>query len=276
MRAHLAILWIGVSLLVFSQLAGFWAGTNSPGAAAFVDAQRHFRALLPPQATDILHVIQTAQERDYWIRIQTGLDVTYLKGQASCTACDPAQEAQFFTPPQLYVDGLNFWVRTDEENWRMNLRPAYSMPMAYEVIVSPKLPRTEISPADLDQIASRLRSFGLNQTASLSFEPLIPIDKPEPPEGARIDSVLYGLLLAPDWKDYASANGIDLSGLRARVIVELSSSEAELPDALQLVVEARTGNLVRVQVLIHRLVELARDAAVSFVRLPSRPQPASR
>ena len=82
-------------------------------------------------------------------------------------------------------------------------------------------------------------------------------------------------MFAPDWVDYASTNGIDLSGLRAVVIVELRSPEAELPDGLNLVVEARNGGLVRAEALIHRLADLARDPQVAFVRLPSRPQPPS-
>jgi hypothetical protein len=42
----------------------------SSAEAASVQAQRHFRALLPPQPVDILNVIETAQELDYWIRMQ--------------------------------------------------------------------------------------------------------------------------------------------------------------------------------------------------------------
>lgn len=277
MRFPLAAISIGVTLLVFGQLSGFWMLSSNAGTAAAVGAQSHFKALIPPQSMDILNVIQTAQGLNYWIRIQTATDVTYLKGQAPCPACDPSQEALFFTPPQLYVDGLNFWLRIDDPNWRLNLRPAHEVPSAYELIVSPKVPKSELSSEDLSEIVSTFRAFGVLpvQTESLKFESFIPPSKPEPPQGVRLDSVLYGLMLAPDWVDYANVNAIDLSGLRAVVIVELSSPEAELPAGLNLVIAARNGGLVRAQALIHRLADLARDPQVTFVRLPSRPQPPS-
>lgn len=262
MRIHLT-LWIGIVLLfVFSQFAGLWGAT-------LIEGQRHFRATLPPQQVDILHIIQTAQQLNYWIRIQTGEDVMYLKGQTPCSACDPSQEASFFTTPQLHVDGQNFWIRLDEQDWRLNLRPAAS---GLELIVSPKLPKTELTTEDLNEIRSALGPFGL-LPAELSFEPLVPPAKPVPPEGVRLDSILYGLMLAPDWKLYAQEKGLELSGLRARVLVELTSAEAQPPVGLDLVIEARNGPLVRAQALIHRLEELARDPIVAFVRPPAQPQP---
>ncbi len=277
MRIHLTELWIGLgaTLLVLSTLIGFWMNTSSTGAA--VGAQSPFRALLPPPQNDILSVIQAAQGLDYWIRIQTGRDVTYLKGLLPCTSCSPLQEEQFFTPPQLHVDGQNFWIRLDEPNWRLNLRPSPDVPMGYELIVSPNVPKSELSSEDVSEILSTFSPLGVlpTQTGSLKFEPLIPSSKAAPPEGVRLDSVLYGLMLAPDWKDYASTNQIELSGLRAVVIVELNSPDAELPEGLNLVIESRSGGLVRAQALIHRLADLARDPAVTFVRLPSRPQPPS-
>ena len=276
MRVHLAALWVGVALLAFSQLFGFMMETSSAaGSAAVVGAQRHFRAILPPQSTDVLSLIQTAQGLDYWIRIQTGLDVTYLKGVMLCAACNTAQEEQFFTPPQLYVDGQSYWLRMDDLNWRVNLRPSSTVPMSYELIVSPKLSREELTAEDLREIASLLRPFVNTPIESLSFEPLLPPSKPEPPEGVKMDSVLYGLTLSPDWKDYATTNGIELSGLRAAVIVELSSADAELSAGLNLVIEAQSSGQLRAQALIHRLADLSRDPAANFVRLPNRPQPPS-
>lgn len=275
MRVHLAALWIGAMLLFFSQLAGLWTEPSMAESASAVGAQRHFRAILPPQPTDILSVIQTAQGQDYWIRIQTGFDVTYFKGQMFCMACTPAQEDQFFTPPELYVDGQSYWVRLDDSNWRVNLRPSSEAPMNYELIISPKVPKDELNMEDVRDVISMLSPFVHTQAESLSFEPLLPPTKPEPPEGAHIDSVLYGLTLSPDWKDYANANGIELSGLRTAVIVDLNSADAQLSETLNLVVEARNGSQVRVQAFIHQLVELSRDPAVSFVRSPSRPQPPS-
>jgi len=262
---------IGAMLIMFSSL---WAEMGASGAAD-VQGQRHYRALLAPQPINIIDVIETAQQLDYWIRIQTEQNVTYLKGQTPCSACDPASEEAFFTPPQLYVDGQEFWIRLDEPDFRLNLRPSHEVPASYELIVSPKLPKVELDAEDLSAIGEALGPFGLlpAQTDSLSFEPLIPVAKPAPPEGVRLDSVLYGLMLAPDWTDYAHEREIELSGLRAVVLIELTSADAELPEGLDLVIEARSAQLVRAQALIHRLGELARQPTVAFVRLPSRPQP---
>lgn len=269
------ILWIGGILLMLSlNLA-----PPEPSAsvnADVVETQRHFRALLPAPTTSIVGIVQAAQQLDYWIRIQTEADVTYLKGAMPCASCDPAQEEQFFVPPRLSVDGRWFWLQLDEPGWQLHLRPSAQLLGSYELIVSPQLPQTALTSGDLDQITAMLTPFGVlpAQTASLELEPYIPLAKPEPPADARLDSALYGLTLAPDWAAYASENGIERSGLRVRVLIELSSPDASLPEALELVIEARSTRLVRAQALIHRLVDLARDPAAAFVRPPSRPQPA--
>jgi len=266
------VLWIGVTLLMIGSIVGLLAGIGGAEAAS-VGAQRHYRAILPPQQVEIVKIIETAQGLDYWIRIQMGQDVAYIKGRTPCTACDPTREEEFFLPPQLHVDGGWFWIRLDEESWSLNLRPS---PQAnYELIVSPKLPKTSLTAEDIEEIAAKLGPFGVlpTQTGSLEFEPLIPQSKPIPPEDVRLDSVLYGLMLAPDWKEYAKMRGIELSGLRAVVVIELAVPGAQLPEELDLIVEQRSIGLVRAQALIHRLAELARDPAVAFVRLPSRPQP---
>jgi hypothetical protein len=145
------------------------------------------------------------------------------------------------------------------------------------MIVSPKLPKTELAAEDVEQIVTTLTPFGVlpTQTASLKFELLIPQAKPVPPEDVRLDSVLYGLMLAPDWNDYAREHVLALSGLRVRVLIELATPGAPLPEGLDLVIEGRSTRFVRAQALIHQLAELARDPAVAFVRLPSRPQPPS-
>jgi hypothetical protein len=270
------ILWIGGILLLSPLLHLALPDPYANAEAGVVETQRHFRALLPAPTTDIVRIVQTAQQLNYWIRIQTDTDVTYLKGSMPCSICDPAEEDRFFLPPRLSVDGRWFWLQLDEPGWRLHLRPSTQRPGDYELIVSPKLPKTALTDGDLDQITATLTPFGVlpTQTASLKLEPYIPPAKPEPPADARIDSVLFGLTLAPDWATYAAQNGIERSGLRVRVVIELSSPDTALPEALELVIEARSARLVRAQALIHRLVDLARDPAVAFVRLPSRPQPA--
>ena len=246
------------------------------GGGGIVEAQRHFRALLPSVPLNVLEIVRTAQQLGYWIRIQTDENVTYLHGRTPCSACDPSQERTFFAPPWLAVDRQWFWLYLDEPGWVLHLRPSGQQTGSYELIVSPKLPKTELTDEDLGQIRQALAPFGLlSQTASLTLEPYIVPAKPAPPEDVRLDSVLYGLVLAPDWALYAQEKGLERSGLRVRVVIERASPGAVPSPALELVIEAQSEGLIRAQALIHRLVELARDPAVAFVRPPSRPQPAA-
>ncbi len=276
-QAKAVWLWIGglMAALTLGVVVSSGLGTG-----AWVQAQRHYRALLPAPAVSPLQVVQTAQRLGYWIRVQTGLDVLYLKGQTPCSACDPAQEAAFFEPPRLSVDGPWFWLNLDEPGWALHLRPS-PQPDAYELIVSPKLPKTVLDEEDVKAVHEALAPFGVlppdltPDELGRALAPYVPPAKPAPPEGARLDSGLYGLVLAPDWAQYAQERGIERSGLRVRVLVELTNPDAQLPEALAVEVEARSGALVRAQALIHRLIELARHPSVAFVRLPARPHPAT-
>lgn len=256
--------------------AGAGYGYAAAVGGAVVEAPRHFRALLPSVPANVVEIVQTAQQLGYWIRIQTDGNVTYLRGTTPCSACDPAQEAAFFAPPWLVVDRQWFWLHLDEPDWALHLRPSGQQTGSYELIVSPKLPKTELTDEDLGRIQQALAPFGLLPPADpLAPEPYIVPAKPAPPEGVRLDSVLYGLTLAPDWAAYAREKGIERSGLRVRVVIERSAPGAMPSPALELVVEAESERLIRAQALIHRLVELARDPAVGFVRPPTRPQPAA-
>jgi hypothetical protein len=276
-RTFYLAVFLGVVLLAVGlpRMTLLWATVGGSESSQLLAGQS-YRALLPSSATDIGQLVLTAQNLDYWIRIQQGLGVTYLKGKTLCTACDPSQEARFFQPPQLYVDGALYWIRLDEAKFRLNLRPAaaaQSSTSSYELIVSPKV---DLGSQDLSALLTELAPFGVapTQTSSLSFEVLAVPSKPQPPAGARLDSTLYGLMVAPDWYDYAAAHGIDLSGLRARVIIELVTPRT-LPQLPNLLVEARSDNLIRALVPIQQLLTLADDPAVAFVRLPNKPQPSS-
>lgn len=272
---------IGLIGVLIGALLGLGPTASAQTGALFgtanVDTERHFRAFVPTPSTDVVSVIGTAQQLGYWIRIQTGTDITYLQGGQPCPSCDPNQEATFFQPPQLIVDGQEFWIRLDEPQWRVNVRPA-TQTAGYEFIVSPKLPKTSLSDNDLNAILDTLAPFNVlpQQSASLQLETMIQPTKPVPPEGARIDSVLYGLTLAPDWMDYAQQQNIGLSGLRADVIVELTSAQASLPEDVDLIATSRTGALVSAQARIDQLVRLASAPSVAFVRMPNRPQPAAQ
>lgn len=265
----------GLAILMFSATTGLYNGYMGADAAA-VDAERHFRAALTLAPASTVQMVQSAQELEYWIRIQTGPDITYFDGTEACTECDPAQESLFFVAPRLYVDGARFWLNHVSEDLEINLRPLNETPQVqYELIVSPILPKTALNADDITAINGILSQFGLlgSPVTLDALEIFVPTTKNAPPEEARIDSVLFNLIAQPDWIDYATLNQIGLSGFRARVLVELAAPSAQLPEELDLVIESQSENFARVQVMIHRLTELATHSAVGFVRLPSTPQP---
>lgn len=266
----------GIALLMLSATTGLYNGFMGANAAAAVDAERHFRAALSLAPASTIQMIQTAQGLDYWVRIQTGLDITYFDGMDPCAECDSSQESLFFVGSRLYVDGNRFWLNYEDAELSVNIRPLTESPLLhYELIVSPILPKTALTEDDISTINGVLSQFGLlgAQVTLTSLENLIPSSKLVPPAEAQIDSVLFNLLAQPDWNGYATLNQIVLSGLRARVLVDLATPDAVLPDDLDLVIETQSTNFARVQVMIHRLTELASNPAVGFVRLPSTPQP---
>ncbi len=260
------ILLLSVMLICLSLvLIGGIGGEARIGQAAF------YKATLPLAQPDIATLAARAQGLNFWIRVQEGLNVAYLHGSELCTGCIPANEASFFGFPQLYLDSGLFLVRLDEADYRMVVRPAAEALRAYEVIFGPK---REMSPEAMEEEAqSWLQKLGIVQTASLEFTELLPQEKPQPPAGVRLDSLLYALTLSPDWHEFARERGFSLLGLRIRVIIELASP-ANLPQGYYLLVEARTQELLRAQVPVSELVRLAADPAVKLVRLPYEPHEA--
>lgn len=258
------IIYTALLLSLSLILAGGIKGEALSGAS-------FYRATFPLSRPDISTIAAQAQGLGFWIRIQQGTDVAYLHGPELCTACTPEEEESFFGFPQLYLDGELFLVRLDELRYRMNVRPSAEQLGLYEVIIGPK---TELERAAMEQEALEwLERLGIVQTASLQFAELIPQEKPRPPEDMRLDSMLYGLALSPDWHDYARARGIGLFGLRIRVIIELATPGV-VPQGYYLIEEARVEDLVRVLVPVSELLRLAQDPAVAFVRLPYTPHEA--
>ncbi len=227
-----------------------------------------FRATVPTPDAGVVQLIERAQSADYWVRIQTGQDVTYFKGSESCPSCDQANEAEFFQRPQLIVDGEMVWMRLAAESWTLNFRPSADSADTYELFVAPRQPNTELTDEILTQVDEALAPFEVlpGDATSLDFAAYNPPSDPGPPQGVAMTPALYGFLQASDWTVAASERGVARSGLRAVVDVELSSGSAELPSDLDLVVESRSGDTARVQALIPQLDDLARASSVQNVQ----------
>lgn len=256
----ITILLLGLSLILVGGIGGeALSGTG------------FYKAIFPLPQPDISTIAARAQGLGFWIRVEQGTNVTYLHGAMLCSTCTSENEENFFSFPQLYLDDGLFLVRLDEPRYRLNIRPSAEQLGMYEVIVGPK---AELKRTDAEQEAlGWLQRLGIAQTASLSFAELVPQEKPQPPEGLRLDSPLYALALAPDWHDYARVRGLSLFGMRIRVIVKLASPSI-VPQGYHLIEEARSKNLMRVLVPVSELIRLASDPAARFVRLPYTPHEA--
>nr|BAL56424.1 hypothetical protein HGMM_F37H05C17 [uncultured Acetothermia bacterium]BAL59506.1 hypothetical protein HGMM_OP4C142 [Candidatus Acetothermum autotrophicum] len=236
-------------------------------------AGKFYRVVLPALESDLTKIIESAKHAGFSVRIAQGTTVTYFLGTQPCSDCTPENERERLPFPHLFVDGALLWLRAGGLLSKYNLRPAQSG--SYELIVAPT--STASASAILDEIGQRLFQLGVvaNPLLPLSLEELtvVPgVKPPKPPDGVRLDSVLYALMLMPDWYEFAPQNKLELWGLRVRVIVELVSPEAQLAPTHNIIIEARSpSGLLRVLVPIHQLVLLASDPAVKIVRPPFQP-----
>jgi hypothetical protein len=236
-------------------------------------AGKYYRVLLPRIESDLHKIIESAKQAGFSVRIAQDSTVTYFLGTQPCLDCTPENERERLKFPHLFVDGALLWLRADGLLSKYNLRPAQSE--GYELIIAPIT--TVGASAILDEIGQRFVQLSVvpEPTLPLTVEELtvVPgVKPPKPPEGVHLDSVLYTLMLMPDWYEFAPQNKLELWGLRVRVIVELVSPEAQLAPTHNLIVEARSpSGLMRVLVPIHQLITLARDPAVKLVRPPAQP-----
>lgn len=259
-------------LLTLLALGAFgWSSAHGFGLDPDLESGQAYRARLavvPSAAT----VLPNAQALGWWVRMQTGEEITYFNGLARCEACDPNLEAQFYQMPQLTVDGADFMARLDTEAFRLNLRPQSGSTQAYELVVM--MHQTLGATVVAQQAQQALAALGVALGEGVAFEPLSVAQngKTLVPNGVHLEETLYRLALAPDWPDFAQLRGLTLSGLRVEVIVELAEGQA-LPGNFDLIVEQTSGQLARVQVRISDLVALAQAPGVVEVRPPLSPQP---
>ena len=98
----------------------------------------------------------------------------------------------------------------------------------------------------------------------------IPAKVPAPPPGVRLDPVLWGLLVYPDWFEFAGAHGIERVGLRVRVVAEVRGL---LPEGYEGYIRSSSDGLVELLLPIPLLDDLGREDAVVTVRPPYVPHP---
>ncbi len=99
----------------------------------------------------------------------------------------------------------------------------------------------------------------------------IPLKLPAPPKGLKLDPVLYGLLLSPDWISFCRDYGLERVGLRVLVVAEVRGM---LPETYEPYIRSSSDHLVELLLPIPLLEKLGREDVVSVVRPPYRPHPA--
>ncbi|HAF71330.1 MAG: hypothetical protein XD60_1418 [Acetothermia bacterium 64_32] len=99
----------------------------------------------------------------------------------------------------------------------------------------------------------------------------VPLKLPPPPEGSRLDPVLWALVNHPDWIGFSRDYALERVGLRVRVVVE---KEGELSERFEPYILSSSDGLAELLVPIPLLPALGGDPAVREVRPPYLPHPA--
>lgn len=163
----------------------------------------------------------------------------------------------------LYLDGDSFLLGLREGEWTTVLRGKAGA--GELVILGAGFPEGLSAFALLEALG--LLPPGLD----LALSPKeVPAKHPAPPEGVRLDPVLWALVGHPDWFGFARAEGIERVGLRVRAVAELSGC---LSAAWEPFVRSATETLAELLLPIPLLPELAKDPAVRLVRPPHMPVP---
>ncbi len=99
----------------------------------------------------------------------------------------------------------------------------------------------------------------------------LPLKLPRVPEALRLDPVLWALTEHPDWFTFARDQGLERTGLRVRVVAEVT---ATLDPAFEPFVQSVSERFVELLLPIPYLSDLGADPAVRLARPPHTPYPA--
>ncbi len=99
----------------------------------------------------------------------------------------------------------------------------------------------------------------------------LPLKLPRVPEELRLDPVLWALTEHPDWVSFARDQGLERTGLRVRVVAEVTDP---LDPSFEPFVHSTSETLVELLLPIPYLPDLGADPAVRLARPPHTPHPA--
>jgi len=216
-------------------------------------------------AVDLPTLIQSIQSSGHTV-------IQYDESEAFITRGDEAVDDLLATALSesivLMVDNGRFHLREVGETYTYTVRPSE---LGYELVINPE---QDLSVNDtLASVLVALQQLGiLVSEVNLDFASFAKADLkgPATPEGALIDSTLYGLTVSDDWFAYSALKGLTQVGLRVEVVAEkvpggvLSSLFADA------VVE-ESDSLVKLLLPIDELLTLAKSSAIGYVRLAYQP-----
>ncbi len=176
------------------------------------------------------------------------------------------EEALLSSPAYAFLDGELLLVTVQTESATATLRGRH---LQAELVAWTE-GDTVALPEGFLELLNRLELLPAECTLELELRE-IPAKHPAPPEGVRLDSVLWALVNHPDWFGFARQQGLERVGLRVRVVVELQGSlKAEFEPYIQ----SSSESLAELLIPIFYLPELGADPAARLVRLPHTPYPA--
>lgn len=187
--------------------------------------------------------------------------VAGVEGVLCFTGAD-SEETLLSMSSYLYLDGPFFLLGVEQGDGKAFLRGEAG---AAALI-------TLGDPAVLPRLAELMDRLGLlPEGTQVELSPVeVSLKLPAPPPGVRLDPVLWGLLISPDWFAFARDYGIERVGLRVRVVAEV---EGMLPEEYEPYIQSSSDGLVELLLPIPLLDDLAQEEAVAKVRLPHKPHP---
>ncbi|MCR4392250.1 MAG: hypothetical protein NUV94_05625 [Candidatus Acetothermia bacterium] len=187
--------------------------------------------------------------------------------EAGLTVAGAADEAAMLAEgAYLYVDGPCFLLAVDSTGERAVLRGTAAQA---ELIVGGTGDVLYSPPSAFLALAGEL---GLLPTCSVELQVKeVPLKLPRPPEGMKLDPVLWALVGHPDWLGFARDYALDRVGIRVRVVAQVAGA---LAAEFEPYIQSSSGALVELLIPIPLLPDLGRDPAVEIVRPPYVPHPA--
>lgn len=91
---------------------------------------------------------------------------------------------------------------------------------------------------------------------------------PQQGDYPNLETRLYKLSTSQNPARYAAAHGLYYTEGMVRVVIELVSEEAKVPEKYHIQIEVRYKNLVQALVLIAELQPLSKESEVKLIRTP--------